>query len=1205
MFSDEAFSSFSLTPEDIVDLGQQGIKSTDELPEQSHAADALVLKLNGNHLTTVKKDSFAKMKSLKFLDISDNELTDIGEIGRLQSLVLLDLSKNRISRVDKLEKMRNLKRLLLARNSIQSVLLNSPVASLVLLDLRRNPLTTLDFGDMFPSVEELYIDKCLFSSLAGLEKFSSLLHLTASENKICDDGVISHPFVHDIDVSYNRLTTISPFYGMKALISLNVSSNLINNEGITMEGPMPNLRAFIASDIRITKASILCALFPNIEIVDLSKTDIDSLDDVIELITKSSVLRFLDLRGTPLTKEIYPPPKPRDQTIFPSIFDFDDQFPSQREARKAYRQALIQASSGTFEILDHVKIVDEEFMKSSPVCSAPASSSQGEYSDVMKYEEEEEMEIEFADAETEARPEILVQAVQVNIGLEAEIKKDEEIQVLKKNVTEKTTRIEELKKELTPFRESLEKRTEVEIQNDIGKPNCRLQCFDATELAPPRIVSLKESPREQVFSKDPVEHAMKSEHFECLCIGDAKKFTEDETQTAKEDVEIGGFCEFTCAVQVDLESSHEQTFEVMERDIGVCETQTEPVKMSIDSCSSVVVDAAATRAQDVQTEPIPPVIEEVVVEKLIEREKPPTSNVETQAGETTTSVEVQAVETPIFSIVLNETINFFSQRSETAIQSEPPSKTRYNGEFVTIDPREVHAAETQTEFRPDLVLQTENAIHIPLPPKHAVAIEQEAHTFETKPITVSETEIQADTLSGSRHMTDFHCELFELPQEDNEKLKRRIQLETLEFDNSSAQTEVTGGKLDISQPAKLYDARTLKHIVEKKVKENVRHHHHKETTQPIVIQAPTPQFPYEEHFSSLERHNKMVIDELQALRRSLKSERGGSQSNQNPQIDRLFVLVDSILNDNRELRRELEASRSAMASAQMQHMMDSMTFQSALSSSRKRRDSSSSSASKKKKEVKPVESKVKKAKPPPIESEDSTEVFEVEEESVPQKEDTGVTATSETPRKIAYPTHLNPHSTPVLSPFASRASMTDISLNQSSTKDRMNFGECEKSILVSARLETSAGHELQPSEPDFKIIHFWLSVSMRQNLNVRRITKLTNTHAFVRLQKKSSKLYLVLFPTDNPSERTKLPSPISVFRYLSRMPKPVPRSFLLCAANLGSQCVDNQTNKEPSAATERRLLEQGFDSLIYTHNGVESIRILDAKNVVPVFAVEL
>ena len=1238
MYSDDVFSSFSLTPEDIVDFGKQGIRSTDELPECEHAEDAVVLKLNGNQLSTIKRDSLSNMKSLKFLDISDNELTHIGEIGKLQSLVLLDLSKNRISQLDKLEKLRNLKRLLLARNQIQTVVLNSPLSSLVLLDLRRNPLTALDFGDMFPSVSELYIDKCIFSSLAGIEKFSSLLHLTASENKISDDGVISHAFVQNIDVSFNRLTTISSFYGMKALSYLDVSSNLINDDGITMPGPMPTLRAFKARGTRLTKVSVLLGLFPNIEAVDLANTDIESLDDVIKFVTNSPMLRFLDLRGTPLTKEIYPPPKPRDETVFPSIMEFDDQFPAQSEARRNYRQIVINASHGNLEILDHVKIVGEE-MKPSPMCSAPASSSQGEYSDEVHYEEEEV--IEMADVETEAIPvtevqgvqtetaEVTMQSVQVDIGMEAEAKKEEEIRVLKQSVTEQSGKIQELQKELTPFKESLDNRTDTEVQNNIGKPNCRLNFLDAIEVSPPRIICLRGSGRTDVFEQKPIVRAMKTDYFSCFSVEEkveepveVKTFADLETQTAKVNVEIGPVEEFARVIQIHLETSNDEAFEVSERLISICETQTDAARLSLAQGESFGVDGVGKKACDTQTESVKLTLDsssfgvEAVERKAIDAQ---TESVKLKVDNSSFAVEAaekKAMDVQTDSVKLTLAKSAFgveaAEKKPIDVQTECVKLTLDKSSFG-VEAAQKKVIEVQTESMRRLVLKTEKGCEIPLPKKEAVMIGRDAHIYETMPSAVSEHEVQTESVRRRRAI-DSLGRLFELPQEDPEKLKRRKQQEQMVFGSSSTQTEVSGGNLDVGESAKFYDTKTLKHIVDKKVKEKVKRHHHKEMPppqpqpqpQPIVIQAPAPpQFPYEQHFSSLEKQNRKVIEELQALRSSLKTDQ--SQSAQSTQIDRLFVLVDSILNDNRALRRDLESARSAMSSAQLEHLRESMTLQSALNtpekSSRKRRDSFSSEHSKSRKSRSKSHRKpAQPPTPPESEGEYSTEAFD--SDSIPKRGDMATTATNATPQRIAYPTHLNPHSTPVLTPMASRSSMTDISMSQS-PKDRMNFGECEKSILVSARIPTNIALELQPGEPDFKIIHFWLSVSMRQSLDVQSIVKLPNTKAFLRLQKKSAKLYLVMFPTDHANERTRLPSPITVFRYLSRMSKPVPHSFLLCAANLGSQSVDNQSNKEPTATTERRLMEQGFDSLIYTHNGVEAIRILDAKNVVPVFAVEL
>ena len=210
----------------------------------------------------------------------------------------------------------------------------------------------------------------------------------------------------------------------------------------------------------------------------------------------------------------------------------------------------------------------------------------------------------------------------------------------------------------------------------------------------------------------------------------------------------------------------------------------------------------------------------------------------------------------------------------------------------------------------------------------------------------------------------------------------------------------------------------------------------------------------------------------------------------------------------------------------------------------------------------------------------------------------------ETPSRISYPSHLNPHLAPALSPYLSQSS-ADVSVSGPFVRERMNYGECERSILLGARSGVEKPTEIPTASADFKSVQFWLSVSFRQTISIRMLTKFSAARKLAHLEGKGGKLFLVLYPCENPIAfaSVQLTAPVTVYRYLSRMPKPILRSFLLCAADLGNQSLDSGTNSVPNERLQRKLIADGYDSLIYTHNGVESVLVFKSSNIVPLFSV--
>lgn len=437
----------SFGPDEIADLSGKGLSNLDEAKESHITKEIKVLKVPHNQLTQIGFKRQDLLDNLQFLDISDNCITSFDGIEKYQNLILIDISKNSIEVLNKVDENVRLKRLLVSRNQIKRIDIKKEMKNLKVLDLHKNPIDTIDHGDMFPSVTELYVDECNLNSIKGVLSYCSLQHLTATQNGIEEDQPINHPTIIDCDMTCNKLTTVAPFTGMESLIYLNVTSNLIDDQGIV--GYFPKLRAFRAGDNRISRIAVLLDHFPNLEILDLSRTNISSLDDVINFVSKASRLRFLDLRFTPITEDLYPDIINQEDAVLSSIAELDNKYSSTKEARNNYRQQVVKASISRLDILDQVKVTeldgqeqisDEE--EDSGFLSFHEEEEEEEINEsvVEEYEiesdhDEEEQIPEPADDEDETESNPIMPTIQISLPSEQHTNpipkmKNEEVQVM-------------------------------------------------------------------------------------------------------------------------------------------------------------------------------------------------------------------------------------------------------------------------------------------------------------------------------------------------------------------------------------------------------------------------------------------------------------------------------------------------------------------------------------------------------------------------------------------------------------------------------------------------------------------------------------------------------------------------------------------------------------------------------------------------------
>ncbi|CAL8368037.1 unnamed protein product [Lota lota] len=210
------------------------------------------LDLNDKKLSNI--EALHKYVHLRFLDVSNNHLTDLSSLTSLTQLLWLKIDNNAVSSFQKLplDQFPYLQWLSLARNQLEDMeglggtaleslnlignriqrvhgLQYGHLTNLVILELRGNRLDTTD-GIYLPNLRRLYLAQNVIKRLEGLERLERLTTLHLRDNQL------------------ETLDGISP--SMTSLQYLNVRGNLIYRQK-ALQSLVPlssTLRALVISD---------------------------------------------------------------------------------------------------------------------------------------------------------------------------------------------------------------------------------------------------------------------------------------------------------------------------------------------------------------------------------------------------------------------------------------------------------------------------------------------------------------------------------------------------------------------------------------------------------------------------------------------------------------------------------------------------------------------------------------------------------------------------------------------------------------------------------------------------------------------------------------------------------------------------------------------------------------------------------------------
>lgn len=171
---------------------------------------------------------------LQTLDFSDNLIKDVAALKGLNLLVKLNLAKNSIANLKGWESEEaifpNLVELNLNDNQL-SALHAMPYQALASLSVARNEIASCEFGG-HERIQNLDLSSNKLPSLTGLEALPSLRTLNASNNDIADlNGINEAPSLEELQLAHNKLQALEgPWTELQTLRSLDLSNCLLEAE---------------------------------------------------------------------------------------------------------------------------------------------------------------------------------------------------------------------------------------------------------------------------------------------------------------------------------------------------------------------------------------------------------------------------------------------------------------------------------------------------------------------------------------------------------------------------------------------------------------------------------------------------------------------------------------------------------------------------------------------------------------------------------------------------------------------------------------------------------------------------------------------------------------------------------------------------------------------------------------------------------------
>ena len=171
------------------------------------AASKEEIDLSGSTVITSLKP-LDQLKSLKVLDISSSDITDLFPIRNLTTIEILDCSNTKVENLQPLKYSKSLKQLYIS---------NTPVSSITVIEI-------------FENLELLHMERTVIDSLPAVGGLSNLKELNASSTNLESlDSVAYLRSLEILDISNTAAGNLEPLVKLSSLRELNISNTQVKS----------------------------------------------------------------------------------------------------------------------------------------------------------------------------------------------------------------------------------------------------------------------------------------------------------------------------------------------------------------------------------------------------------------------------------------------------------------------------------------------------------------------------------------------------------------------------------------------------------------------------------------------------------------------------------------------------------------------------------------------------------------------------------------------------------------------------------------------------------------------------------------------------------------------------------------------------------------------------------------------------------------